>query len=125
MNTSREQVQELGHTKTAKRKPTKRHVARESKKIHKRTKNVLDFFSPTPYTTNITPTMEFNMNKRQYKKLLAKRATNTQPKPSLSAPLLVAAYSKDKLLAIASERNVTARKSWNKTKIANAITANQ
>ena len=69
--------------------------------------------------------MEFNMNKRQYKKLLAKRASITQPKPSLSAPLLVAAYTKDKLLAIASERNVTARKSWNKSKIANAIVANQ
>ena len=84
------------------------------------------------------------MNKRQYKKLLSKRAANTQPKPSLSAPplvatytndklsvaffsapLLVAAYTKDKLLAIASERNVTARKSWNKTKIATAIVANQ
>ena len=69
--------------------------------------------------------MEFTMNKRQYKKLLAKRASNTQPKPSLSAPLLVAAYSKDKLLALASERNVTVRKSWNKTKIANTIVANQ
>ena len=63
------------------------------------------------------------MNKRQYKKLLAKRAS--QPKPSLTAPLLVASYSKDKLLAIASERNVTVRKSWNKTKIAKAIVTNQ
>ena len=69
--------------------------------------------------------MEFNMNKRQYKKLLAKRASNTPSTPALTAPLLVAAYTKDKLLAIASERNVTARKSWNKSKIANAIVANQ
>ena len=59
------------------------------------------------------------MNKRQYKKLLAKRASVTYTTTQLLG------FSKDKLLALGAERNVTVRKSWNKTKIAKAIVANQ
>tara|TARA_Y100000114_G_scaffold94041_1_gene87412 strand:+ start:7203 stop:7469 length:267 start_codon:yes stop_codon:yes gene_type:complete len=87
--------------------------------ISNRTKNVLDFSNPTPYTSNITPTMEINMNKRQYKKLLAKRASITFTTAQLMG------FSKQKLLALGAERKVTVRKSWNKTKITSAIIANQ
>jgi len=59
------------------------------------------------------------MNKRQYKKLLAKRASVTYTTTQLLG------FSKDKLLALGAERNVTVRKSWNKTKITTAIIANQ
>jgi len=59
------------------------------------------------------------MNKRQFKKLLAKRASVT-----FTATQLLG-FSKDKLLALGAERNVTVRKSWNKAKIATAIITNQ
>ena len=59
------------------------------------------------------------MNKRQHKKLLAKRASVTYTTTQLLG------FSKDKLLALGAERNVTVRKSWNKTKIAKAIVTNQ
>jgi hypothetical protein len=91
----------------------------EKKKKIKRTKNVLDKFNPISYITYITPTMEFNMNKRQYKKLLAKRAAITFTTAQLMG------FSKAKLLALGAERKVTVRKSWNKTKITTAIIANQ
>ena len=59
------------------------------------------------------------MNKRQYKKLLAKRASITFTVPQLMS------FPKDKLLALGAERKVTVRKSWNKTKITYAIITNQ
>ena len=59
------------------------------------------------------------MNKRQYKKLLSKRASVTYTTTQLLG------FSKDKLLTLGAERNVSVRKSWNKTKIATAIVANQ
>lgn len=59
------------------------------------------------------------MNKRQFKKLLAKRASVT-----FTATQLLG-FSKDKLLALGAERSVTVRKSWNKAKIATAIITNQ
>ena len=59
------------------------------------------------------------MNKRQYKKLLAKRASITFTTAQLMG------FSKAKLLALGAERKVTVRKSWNKTKITTAIIANQ
>ena len=59
------------------------------------------------------------MNKRQYKKLLAKRASVKYTTIQLMG------FSKSKLLALVVERKVTVRKSWNKTKISSAIIASQ
>ena len=94
-------------------------MIRKNLTFHKRTFFVLDKYNPPSYITYITPTMEFTMNKRQYKKLLAKRASVTYTTTQLLS------FSKDKLLALGAERNVTVRKSWNKTKITTAIIANQ